>query len=89
MKIYQIAGKQYAVIGEELFELSRASEWDGLQVFLTTPTQPEAPVRRKYGSGKLKKRTRSAAGRRIASYATAMAISLRPVPTVMALWRQM
>jgi hypothetical protein len=63
MKIYQIAGKQYAVIGEELFELSRASEWDGLQVFLTTPTQPEAPVRRKYGSGKLKKRSKVGGGK--------------------------
>jgi hypothetical protein len=52
MKIYQIGGKIYAVIGEELYE--RMPDSNGREAFVETPSEAQIPARRKYGSGKLK-----------------------------------
>ena len=62
MNIYNIAGKQYAVIGEELYE--RMPDAEARRDLPTEETAPEKPVRRKYGSGKVKKQKKGKGPRR-------------------------
>jgi len=63
MKTYQINGKIYAVIGEELYE--KMPDWNELQVFVAATAGPEKPTRRKYGTGKVEKQSNGLSRRKM------------------------
>jgi len=62
MKIYQIAGKSYAVIGEDVYERIEAGTIAARPTDTLADLAPEKPARKKYGSGKVKKQKKAGHG---------------------------